>query len=86
MYEVSKEKLKILREKYPPGTRVRLNVMRDEPQMRAGLKGTVYGIDDMGQLEVHWENGSGLALIPGVDIFQKVQEPLKEKITKEPSR
>ena len=40
MYEVSKEKLKILREKYPPGTRVRLNVMRDEPQMRAGLKGT----------------------------------------------
>ena len=54
--------------------------------MRAGLKGTVYGVDDMGQLEVHWENGSGLALIPGVDSFQKVQEPLKEKTMKEPSR
>ena len=36
--------------------------------------GEVLMVDDMGDLVMQWENGSGLNLIPGVDSFRKVGE------------
>lgn len=36
-------------------------------------------VDDMGQIGVAWDNGSGLSLVPGEDCFSKVSGPEKTK-------
>ena len=36
-------------------------------------------VDDMGQIGVAWDNGSGLSLVPGEDSFSKVSGPEKTK-------
>lgn len=68
----SQEQVKSLRERYPVGTRIVLQRM-DDPyvEIPPGTKGTVRYVDDMGQIGVTWDNGSDLALIPGVDAFSK---------------
>lgn len=47
--------------------------------MWSGLRGEVYCVDDAGQIHVKWENGSGLALVYGVDRFRKADVSPKEK-------
>ncbi len=86
MPAVSKNKLEMLRKRYPGGTMVCLDAMEGEEQMASGLKGRVICVDDAGQIQVQWENGSGLALIPGVDQFHKVSEPVRKKNQEGPSR
>ena len=69
---VTDKVLAALRAKFPEGTRVEL-VHRDDVQAPpVGTKGTVYGVDDAGSLLVDWDNGSGLNVIFGEDIVQKV--------------
>ena len=63
----NKEQIELLRKKYPMGTRVELLQMEDMQAPPRGTKGTVYGVDDTGSLLVHWDNGSGLNVIYGVD-------------------
>ena len=66
--------VKLLREQFPPGTRVRLDSMMNDPQpIPKGMTGTVQGIDDAGQLLMKWDNGRGLSLVPGVDDFSVVK-------------
>lgn len=61
-----------IRRAYPAGTRVRLLAM-DDPQAPApGTEGTVRLVDDLGDIHVAWDTGSSLALIPGVDSFERV--------------
>lgn len=68
----SKEIVESLRKQYPAGTRVQLTEM-DDPQAPAiGTQGTVLGIDDTGSIMVHWDNGSNLHVIYGVDHCKKV--------------
>ena len=55
---------------------VRLVSMKGEPQMKSGMIGIVEHIDDAGQLHVRWENGSGLALIPGEDKYEILDDSL----------
>jgi len=62
------------KKRYPVGTKIELISMNGENQMPSGLKGTVDMVDDIGQVHVDWENGSTLALIPGVDNFKKLPE------------
>ena len=57
---------------YPKGTRVELHHMNDPFAPPSGTKGTVMFVDDIGQIHIKWNNGSSLALIPGVDNFSKV--------------
>ena len=64
--------LEIRRMEYPRGTRVILEDMDDIQAPPSGTKGEVQYVDDMGQIHVKWDNGSGLALIPGVDKFSRV--------------
>ena len=54
-----------MRTHYPPGTRVQLLRM-DDPYapVPSGTRGTVTHVDDMGQLQMRWDNGQSLALIP----------------------
>jgi len=56
------QKVRLLKLAYTKGTRVRLYNMVGEPQMPYGLEGTVYYVDDAGQIHVNWNNGSSLAL------------------------
>lgn len=77
--DYERAKIEMLRKRYPKGTRICLDEMNGESQMPAGLKGEVFCVDDAGQIHVKWENGSMLALIPGVDQFHKIDPPKKKK-------
>ena len=66
--------LKALQERYPIGTRIVLIHMEDPyTKLTKGDRGTVTGIDDMGTLQMQWDAGSTLGLIPGEDRFEKEQ-------------
>ncbi len=61
---------------YPPGTRVRLlNMPNDPAPVPAGTCGTVLAMDDAGQLLMRWDNGRSLSLLPGVDSFEVLERP-----------
>lgn len=70
----NKEKIEMLRREYPAGTKVELLEMDDRQAPPVGTIGEVIAVDDIGQLVMKWQNGSGLNLIPGVDSFRKVGE------------
>ena len=72
--------VKLLREQFPPGTRIRLDsAMKDPQPIPKDMTGTVQGIDDAGQLLMEWDNGRGLSLVPGEDDFSVVK-PQKLKL------
>ncbi len=64
---MNKGLLQSLREEYKKGTRVRLLNMDDIQAPPIGTLGTVFGVDDMGSLLVHWDTGSSLNVIYGED-------------------
>jgi hypothetical protein len=68
----NKETVDLIRSQYPAGTRVELVQMDDAQAPPVGTLGTVWGVDDTGSIMVHWDNGSGLNVIYGVDICRKV--------------
>lgn len=51
------------------GDKIRVNYMKDEPQM-TGVEGTVRLIDDMGQIHGTW---SGLAIVPDMDEYEVIE-------------
>jgi hypothetical protein len=51
------------------GDKIRINYMKDEPQM-TGVEGTVRLIDDMGQIHGTW---SGLAIVPDMDEYEVIE-------------
>lgn len=67
MRVISKERLQALRERFKPGTRVELLRMDDVQAPPIGTRGTVIGVDDIGSIMVHWDNGSGLSVAYGED-------------------
>lgn len=66
--------LEELKRTFLPGDQVRLlETMSKEPMpVMAGSLGKVIGVDDIGSIHVSWDCGSSLALIPGLDHFEKV--------------
>ena len=67
-----------LRKKYKKGAKVRLNEMKDIQSPPKGSLGIVELVDDIGSIHCRWPNGSGLALIPGIDSFELVPAEVKE--------
>ena len=63
-----------IRNQYPAGTRVELVQMDDAQAPPVGTLGTVWGVDDTGSIMVHWDNGSGLNVVYGVDVCRKVSK------------
>lgn len=71
---------------YPPGTRIELIQMGDDPRPVApGTRGAVTCVDDMGSIHMQWDNGRTLALIPGEDSFRKLtpEEIAQEEVVQE---
>ena len=65
--------VKLLKEKYPEGTKIRLICMDDFQAVPSGAVGTVRKGDDMGTIHVLWDNGSTLGVIEGGDSFEVVE-------------
>ena len=63
-----------IRSEYPASTRIRLVKMDDPQAPPVGTKGTVIGVDDAGSLIMEWDNGSGLNVIYGEDVVEKLKE------------
>lgn len=69
----NKKYIEQLRKKYPVGTKIQLISMRDEKYpVLPGTVGEVTHIDDIGSIQMKWQNGSSLALIPEIDSFKVV--------------
>ena len=68
---MTEQKIKMLKERYPAGTRVELDRMGDDPNpIPSGSKGTVSFVDDIGTIMVYFDNG----ICPNVDSFHKIAE------------
>lgn len=61
------------KEEYPPGTRIMLLRMGDDPQpVEDNTRGTVIAVDDIGTLHCSFDNGRALGVVPGEDSFRKL--------------
>lgn len=71
--------LQALRERYPAGTKIRLNHM-DDPYapIPDGTVGEVQYVDDAGNIHMIWKNGRTLSLIDGVDDFTIITNDKEE--------
>ena len=74
MNMIKPDMLKVLKQYYPPGTRVELLSMNDPySKLKPGDQGVVNFIDDLGTIFVSWTSGSGLGVVYGVDCIRKIQ-------------
>ena len=70
-WERQKRKAEYLKKAYPPGTRIVLNSMGDDPRpIESGTRGTVEAVDDIGTVHCRFDNGRSLGLIDGEDDFR----------------
>ncbi|GHU74799.1 hypothetical protein AGMMS49992_17340 [Clostridia bacterium] len=62
-------------QKFPVGTRIELTAPMDDPypSVKVGDQGVVEGVDDFPNIEVKWDNGSGLSILPDVDSFKVIE-------------
>ena len=75
MKTMSRGRIEYLKKQYPPGTRVQLDRMGDDPRpIPAGTKGTVSFVDDCGTVFCNFDNGRSLGVCPEADKFHKITE------------
>ena len=78
--ENSGDKIQRMKDNYPPGTRLVLLQMGDDPRpVEPNTRGTVMTVDDMGTLHCNFDNGRQLGLVPGEDSFRRLTEQLPER-------
>ena len=77
---MTRHEVEMIKEKFQPGIRILLHEMKGEPQMYDGLEGTINHVDDIGQIHVHWDNGSSLALNYEEDSFEVTDAPNKLEV------
>lgn len=74
MLNITEKALNKIKEKYPEGSRIEL-VSMDDPysKLKAGDKGTVKFVDDIGTVHITWDNGSSLgACVLDGDIIKRI--------------
>ena len=70
---IRREKIEYLKRQYPPGTRIQLHHMGDDPNpIPEGMTGTVDLVDDIGTIHCTFDNGRALGLIPGEGSFSVI--------------
>ena len=62
-FQNEEKRIELLREQYPPGTKIQC-IQMDDPYhaIAPGSVGTVDHVDDAGTIHMSWENGSSLGL------------------------
>ena len=68
------EEVEKIKSMFPTGTKIRLLSMDDPQPIVKDAIGIVNFVDDDGQIHMKWDNGRTLALIYGVDKFEKVED------------
>ena len=64
-----------MKDNYPPGTRLVLLQMGDDPRpVEPNTRGTVSVVDNKGTLHCNFDNGRQLGLVPGEDSFRRLTE------------
>ncbi len=77
---INDNKIKLLKQMYKKGMRVKLKEMKDPyTNLKEGDEGTIEFVDDIGTIFVNWDNGSGLGLVIGEDEFEVLKE-MKEAL------
>ena len=76
----SREQVQRYREMYPKGTLIQLDHMNDPCPVPAGTVGEVVAVDDGGNVQVRWQNGRTLAVIPEADQFRVVGDEQTEEM------
>ena len=72
---IDKDLIRRMKEQYPPGTKIQLEHMGNDPRPIApGTRGTVRIVDDIGTVHCDFDNGRRLGLIPGEDSFHTITE------------
>lgn len=71
--EWREQQIGMLKNGFPPGTRVELLRMDDDEAPPVGTLGTVIAVDDIGTIHVEWDNGSNLGLVFGIDDCRAVK-------------
>ncbi len=66
--------IKRIKESYPKGTEIELISMEDSQAVPRGTHGIVDFVDDIGTIQMTWDNGSTLGLIVGVDQFKVLKK------------
>lgn len=70
-WERQRNRAEYLKKEYPPGTRIVLNSMGDDPRpIQSGMRGMVKVVDDIGTVHCEFDNGRSLGLIDGEDDFR----------------
>lgn len=70
-WERARRQAEYLKKAYPPGTRIVLNSMCDDPRpIESGMRGTVEVVDDIGTVHCEFDSGRNLGLIDGEDDFR----------------
>ncbi len=64
--------VRMTKERYKPGMRVRLLKMNDTQAPPVGTEGTVQGVDDIGSVMVAWDNGCGLNVVLDEDEIEVI--------------
>lgn len=75
---------KVYKQLYPPGTRILLEQMGDDPRPVApNTRGTVDLVDDIGTVHCVFDNGRVMGVVPGEDEFRKLtpEELAEEQVT-----
>lgn len=70
--KITREYGEKIKAEYPEGTKIELVHMVDPYAVEDATVGEVDYVDDIGSIHMKWENGRTLALIPGVDEFNKI--------------
>ena len=77
----NQNKVEMLRQRYPEGTRICVDSMDDYCPIESGTCGTVEFVDDAGTLHCKFDNGRTLGVIPYVDEFHTIEQEQTEEST-----
>lgn len=74
-FEAERRFAQRMKDSYPPGTRIILLQMGDDPRpIDDNTRGTVKAVDDIGTLHCDFDNGRSLGIVPSEDSFRKLTD------------
>ena len=74
-YDRQRNQANTLKAMYPPGTRILLIEMGDDPRpIPSNTRGTVVAVDDIGTVHCSFDNGRQLGMVYGEDSFRRLTQ------------